>query len=278
MDTLQERIIKEALFARANRDALVEALNDLGFSEVTGKTPLFVIASYMRWAGGLRDLRLATINKTTGAYADYSEEEWNELSASNKASLVKLGIRMRAERQDFIISKDNITRANGSYDIPWGPSNVDVKNLNNYGPGSTGHLLDIDGKANTDLILAHGKANNITFEAAERCRAYKASTVADGGFDDPTEWSLPAIGQLWLLYKYRKEINAAITTFFGPNYVIADAWYWSSTEYSSAYAWFVSMTYGSVYGHNFKNLAYRVRAVAPVPVSAAIENPLELSA
>lgn len=260
--------IQEAQLLRDNRSALVAQLNDLGFSDVNDNTPLSTIADYMKWAGGLRDLRLAVINKSTGAYADYSEDEWNALSASAKASCVKLGIRIRAERQDFIISKENVLRSNGSADMPWAPNNsIDVKNLTNYGEGSTGHLKDIDGKANTDLILAHGAANNIKFEAAEQARAYKASTVADGGFEDPTEWSLPAIGQLWLLYKYRAKINAALTAFFGSAYIISDAWYWSSTEYNSSYAWGVYMPGGFVASNNKTN-TYRVRAVAPVPSSA----------
>ncbi len=263
--------IQEAQLMRQNIADQIAALNELGFAEVNSQTPLSVIADYMRWAGGLRDLRLATINKNTGAYAYYSEEEWSALSASGKAALVKLGIRIRAERQDFIISKDNITRSTGTLDMPWAPNNsIDVKGLTNYGPGATGYINDIDGKANTDLIIAHGKANNITFEAAERARAYKASTVADGGFDDPTEWSLPAVGQLWLLYKYRAKINAAITFFFGVSaQLITDSWYWSSTEYSSSYAWLVAMPYGYVTS-NYKTTAARVRTVAPVPVASAI--------
>lgn len=259
--------IQEAQLLRENRSALVAQLNDLGFSKVNENTPLSELADYMRWAGGLRDLRLAVINKSTGAYSDYSEDEWNGLSASAKASCVKLGIRIRAERLDFIISKENITRSNGSYDIPWCGSYVDVKGLTNYGDGSTGLLKDIDGEANTNLILAHGEANNVRFEAAEQARAYKASTVADGGFDDPTVWSLPAIGQLWRLYKYRAKINAAITAFFGSAYIITDNWYWSSTEYNSSNAWNVGLHHGSVYATGKSNTC-RVRAVAPVPSSA----------
>ncbi len=259
--------IQEAQLLRENRSALVSQLNDLGFSDVNDKTPLSVLADYMRWAGGLRDLRLAVINKHTGAYSDYSEDEWNALSASAKASYVKLGIRIRAERLDFIISKENVTRSNGSYEIPWCGSYVDVKGLTNYGDGSTGHLKDIGGEANTTLILAHGETNKISFEAAEQARAYKASTVADGGFDDPTVWSLPAIGQLCLLSKYQTKINAAITLFFGSASILSDTWYWSSTEFNSSYAWGVHMYSGSVNSSN-KTSSFRVRAVAPVPSSA----------
>ena len=261
--------IQEAQLLRDNRAALVEQLNDLGFAEVNDKTPLSEVAEYMKWAGGLRDLRLATINKSTGAYSDYSEEEWSALSASAKASCIKLGIRIRAERQDFIISKENVLRSNGNQDIPWCSGYIDVKGLTNYGDGSTGHLLDIDSKANTDLILAHGAANNVRFEAAEQARAYKASTIADGGYEDPTEWSLPAIGQLWLLYKYRAQINAAITVFFGSAYIISDTWYWSSTEFSYSSSWVVYMDSGYV-AFNNKPGTNRVRAVAAVPGSPAI--------
>ena len=262
--------IEEAQLLKANREALVSTLHDLGFNNISDNTPLSEIAEHMKWAGGLRDLRLATINKSTGKYSDYSAEEWDVLNASAKASCVKLGIRIRAEGQDFIISKDNIYRENGATSIPWAPNNsIDVKGLTNYGDGSTGHLSDKDGKGNTDLILAHGEANNIKFEAAERARVYKASTIADGGYEDPTEWSLPAIGQLWLLYKYKKQINEALTVFFGSSQILINDWYWSSTEYSSSSAWLVFMCNGYV-GSNYKTNTNRVRAVAPVPEAVAI--------
>lgn len=263
--------IKEAQLLRENREALVQSLNDLGIA-ADENTPMSELVGLMKWSAGLRDLRLACLSKSTGAYSDYSLDEFNALSASGKAQLVKLGLRIRAERLDFIISKDNIYRSNGNTYMPWASSYVDVRNLTNYGAGSTGHLLDVDGEANTDAILAFGETANVTFEAAQQARAYKASTVADGGYDDPTKWSLPAIGQLWLLYKYKKEINAALTSFFGTSQLISDDWYWSSTEYDASYAWSVYMAYGYVYG-NSKNLSSRVRAVAPVPVvsvSAAI--------
>jgi len=264
--------IKEAQLLRENREALVEQLNDLGIA-ANESTPMSELIGLMKWSAGLRDLRLACLNKATGAYSDYSIEQWDALSASSKAQLVKLGLRIRAERQDFIISKDNIYRSNGSTTMPWAPNNnVDVRNLTNYGASSTGHLLDIDGEANTDTILAYGETANITFEAAEQARAYKASTVADGGYDDPTKWSLPAIGQLWLLYKYKKQINAALTIFFGTSQLIEDTWYCSSTEYDASYVWLVYVTYGVVTS-TIKTDTSRVRAVAPVPVagSAAIK-------
>lgn len=262
--------IQEAQLLRQNIADQITALNEIGFTEIDSSTPLSVIADHMRWAGGLLDLRFAAINKNTGAYADFSAEEWNNLSAYVKATMVKLGIRIRAERLDFIISKDYITRSTGGTAVPWANNTEDIKGLTNYGPGATGHLNDIDGKTNTDLILAYGKINNLTFEAAERVRAYKASTIADDGYDDPTEWSIPAIGQLWLFYKYRAEIDEAFKLFFGTTaHRIIGGWHYSSTEYNSVYAWIVEPGVGYVCNKGYKPNGYLVRAVASVPVGSA---------
>ena len=81
-------------------------------------------------------------------------------------------------------------------------------------------------------------------------------------------WSLPAIGQLWLFYKYLLEINAALT-LFGMAPISTGDWYWSSTECNSSSAWVVSMNYGYVYYH-YKTYTCRARAVAPAQPSSAI--------
>jgi hypothetical protein len=266
-------LIEEAHLLKQNREDLVATLNDLGFTEVNAETPLSELAEYMKWAGGLRDLRLACMSKSTKEHSYFTQEEWEALSASTKSSYIKLGIAIRAERQEFIISKDNVYRSTGATTMPWAPNNsTNVKGLTDFGDGVIGVMEDMDGEANTDLILDYGAAQGITFEAAEQARAYKASTVSDGGFDDPTKWSLPAIGQVWLMVKYKTQINAAITNFFGSQYILTNDWYWSSTEYSSAYAWYVNFNNGGV-GNSSKTGTYRVRAVAPAQCrAAAIEN------
>ena len=81
-------------------------------------------------------------------------------------------------------------------------------------------------------------------------------------------WSLPAIGQLWLFYKYLLEINAALT-LFGMAPISTGDWYWSSTDCNSSIAWNVSMNGGLVYV-TYKPNTYRARAVAPARPSSAI--------
>lgn len=98
-------ILEESQLLKQSKDQLVEVLQNHGFA-VTADTPLADVAKYMKWDGGLLDLRVATLRKTNGEYNAYSQEEWEAMSASEKASLVKLGIQIRAERQQFIISKD----------------------------------------------------------------------------------------------------------------------------------------------------------------------------
>ena len=51
----------DAILLRINKQDQVRALQDLGFTNVTNNTPLSEIAEYIRWAGGLRDLRIACV-------------------------------------------------------------------------------------------------------------------------------------------------------------------------------------------------------------------------
>ena len=105
------------------------------------------------------------------------------------------------------------------------------------GEGATGFLLGT-GRNNTEIIYQNcGSSGN----ASSICKSY-----AGGGF---TDWYLPSKDELNKLYIN----NGAIGGF-------ASAGYWSSSEYSTGYAW--SQGFGSGYQlNNFKLSAYYVRAV-----------------
>ena len=64
-----------------------------------------------------------------------------------------------------------------------------------------------------------------------------------------------------------EDVDNAIRSFGGnvPDFNV----YWTKTEYNSDFAWFVIMADGTVDYYN-ESPVYRVRAVAPVPVSSAI--------
>lgn len=252
---------------RQNRADLVKALNEVGFPQVNQDTPLSEIAKYMQWAGGLLDIRLATFSKSTKRHRYWTYEEWTGQSAQFRSSHIQMGIVVRAERQEFIIAKEDLTSDTGANTMLWATdSNNDVRGLTNYSGIST-LLADIDGEANTDLILAAIETNGIDYPAARRAREYRCCSLADGGVEDPTKWSLPAVGQLWLVYKYIPEINAALT-LFGMATIIGD-WYKSSTERDSGQSWIVGMYLGAVQTGG-KSSANRARAVARVQPSSAI--------
>lgn len=255
---------------KQNRADLVKALNEVGFHQVNEKTPLSDIAKYMQWAGGLLDIRLATFSKSTKQHRYWTYEEWMNQSAQTRSSYIQMGVVIRAERQEFIIAKDDITPDTGTPSLQWADNaSNDVRGLTNFWGIST-LLEDINGEANTDLILAAIEANGIDYPAARRAREYHCCSLADRGVEDPTKWSLPAIGQLWLFYKYILEINAALS-LFGMTLIGAGDWYWSSTEGNSSYVFYVSMNYGGIYSyHQPKSGSAKARSVAPVQPSSAI--------
>ena len=84
--------------------------------------------------------------------------------------------------------------------------------------------------------------------------------LADGEY-------IPSLGELYLIYLYKYEINGALSYVYGKH--IADEWYWSSTEYSAQGAWYLKFNYGPQ-GTNVKSSGQsRVR-----PVSAFIASTL----
>lgn len=94
---------------------------------------------------------------------------------------------------------------------------------------------DFDGKGNTK----HLKDCGCTIE------------LPDG------EW-IPSMGELGLLMMHAKEVNRAIELAGGKP---LKGWYWSSTEYSQIFAWFVNLGYGFTFYFS-KFISFALRAVA----------------
>ena len=80
------------------------------------------------------------------------------------------------------------------------------------------------------------------------------------------DWYIPAIGELYVMYLMKNQINKALE-YIGAE-LIKDTWYWSSTEYSATRAWYLYFSNGNFNTDN-KTVEYSVR-----PVSAF--NPLTL--
>ena len=259
---------ESALLLRMNKEEQVSVLQEIGFTSVNENTPASDIAKYIRWAGGLLDLSFATIRIEDGVNVFFTAEEWNSLSANNRSKYLRIGVRIRADRRQFVIAKSDCTDDIGGRTFKWGAYGTDIRGVKNYGNGNQGLYETADGKQNTDAIIeatAGVKDNSgvVGAPAAEAAKNYKACTLELDGLEDKTEWYLPSEGELITIAKYKTEINELLSSVSGNQNIITTDWYWSSTEYDSSSAWCVSMNNGSVSTHNKPN-AGRVRPVSAI--------------
>lgn len=251
---------KEALLLRFNKEIQVEALHEIGFKEVTFATPLSEITEYIKWAGGLRDLRLACVKIADGSMKYFTGEEWVALSANAKSLYSKLGVCIRARKREFIIAATDCVNASGESMFKFGAYNIDLKGVANYGAGNVG-LHDIaTGKEDTLAVIEQtaGKTDSqgtTGAPAAEAAWNYKAA------LNDPLQWYLPSITELRLIAEYKTEISSFLTKYFNGG-TFSSEWYWSSTEIAPLQSWPVYMGYGGSYNYGNRKESYRVRAVA----------------
>ena len=210
---------ESALLLRMNKEEQVSVLQEIGFTSVNENTPASDIAKYIRWAGGLLDLSFATIRIEDGVNVFFTAEEWNSLSANNRSKYLRIGVRIRADRRQFVIAKSDCTDDIGGRTFKWGAYGTDIRGVKNYGNGNQGLYETADGKQNTDAIIeatAGVKDNSgvVGAPAAEAAKSYKACTLELDGLEDKTEWYLPSEGELIIIAKYKTEINELWKTEF----------------------------------------------------------------
>ena len=241
---------KEALLLRLNKEMQVDALHEIGFPEVTFDTPLSEIAEYIRWAGGLRDLRIACVKNADSSMNYFTGDEWAALSANAKSQYSKLGVCIRARKRELIVAAADCVNASGGSTLQFGAYGIDLKGVTNYAAGNVG-LYDITtGKEDTLAVIeqTRGKTDSqgITgAPAAEAAWNYKANSK------DPLQWYLPSVAELRLICEFKTEINAFLTKYFGGGTITTD-WYWSSTEMNSTQSWYVHMAYGNSSNYNVR--------------------------
>lgn len=74
---------------------------------------------------------------------------------------------------------------------------------------------------------------------------------------------IPAVGEMKFIQLFRKELNEALEKVGGDK--ITDDWYWTSTELSATYAWYLNLNLGYIGNLTKASYSGRVR-----PVSAFI--------
>jgi len=107
---------------------------------------------------------------------------------------------------------------------------------------STNGTRSWDGVYNTNLITGSPAATYV-------------NGLTDGGF---TDWYIPSIDELNILFNNRFHANKALNA--GSNTLLSTSDYWSSTEFNTASAFHFFFSLGSAFT-NGKTTTYRVRAI-----------------
>ena len=243
---------------RQNKRKAVDALNGIGFAGVTANTRASLFPNYIRWSGGLLDLSVAIVRISDGERFYLSIQEWESLTNENRALFVKLGVRVRAEGESFIVA----AVAPGTY--AWG-SNKDVTTLTNYSQTSGTNIYGFnDALTFTQRISTYygtATANNVTgAPAAKAALEFKAFALATDGIDDTCEWCLPSVKHAMIMYRYRTAINDVFRRAWSSDNIITTSTLWTCIECSSNNAWTVAMSTGAVTDQT-KVSAYTVRPI-----------------
>ena len=129
--------------------------------------------------------------------------------------------------------------ANGAY-LDWSTSILDskcyydVNGLTNITDKDIA-IKDMDGKSNTQKILAYVQSKGYEAQAATATSKYAPSVCANGSICGAGEWYLPALGELEVLNNNWSSINSKLNSANGNE--MSGRFYWSSTEYDLASAW-----------------------------------------
>ena len=120
-------------------------------------------------------------------------------------------------------------------------------------------LDDWTGKANTAAQITHAECSSASY-APGYCAQY-SRTNANGKGLTAGRWWLPSLGELMMIYANMRKINYALSLIEGATQ-LAETWYWSSTEYSATFAWYLNLYDGYAYVSTKATHQDRVRAVS----------------
>ena len=120
-------------------------------------------------------------------------------------------------------------------------------------------LNDWTGKTSTAAQITHNECKTESY-APGFCASYERVNANGQGLT-AGKWWLPSLGELMMIYANMRKINYALSLINGATQ-LAETAYWSSTEYSATYAWFLYLGNGYAYGTAKATYQYRVRPVS----------------
>lgn len=205
------------------------------------------ITSFDQIDASLRIVYFDSYWKTCSLY------DWGKLAKDGKTAQ---GILVKEGNKRVVIPINYSTSL-----YKWSPT----RNKNSKGYKTTKSKLainDFDGEYNTNEII---KANGIESSYASKyCRDYNTDLLESG------KWSLPSLGEMMLILKYKDSINYGLSLFDNAT-IITDDLYWTSTESEELKAWAVRGYDSYIENSGFdKNLGCKVIPV--ISISASIQN------
>lgn len=134
--------------------------------------------------------------------------------------------------------------------LPWSSAEVQAE-LPNYGNDETftaqvtgnnrlAAMLDFNGRQHTDAAIKASSDAHVMNTAAYApgyCRLYSRANSKGKGLT-AGYWWLPSAGELLMMYANKAKINYALSLIKGAQQ-LDTGWYWASTEYSPANAWYL---------------------------------------
>nr|UWD75647.1 MAG: Protein of unknown function (DUF1566) [Bacteriophage sp.] len=165
--------------------------------------------------------------------------------------------------QTGITSYDKVDGSNGhAYLKPEYGSYNGTPNLSaNITAWTSGASSDWRGKANSEILkgITTGGGSYTSYATIGHVlNTFLASPDAKG-YDD---WYIPSCPQLSLIWMNLNSVNKALSDIGGQKFNNIKG-YWSSSEYSSLYGWYVYFRDGGVYSYQ-KYSGYRVRFVRDI--------------
>ena len=120
-------------------------------------------------------------------------------------------------------------------------------------------LGDWMGKTSTAAQITHAECSSASY-APGYCAQY-SRVNANGKGLTAGSWWLPSLGELMMIYANMRKINYALSLIEGATQ-LAEASYWSSTEFNAASAWYLKLNDGITSGYTKVPNQFRVRAVS----------------
>lgn len=129
----------------------------------------------------------------------------------------------------------------------WSSANINGNTVYGYYNDRVKAFSDFNGQQNTaNIIKASSDAavTNTESYAAGFCNLYSRANANGKGLT-AGRWWLPSIGELLMIYANMAKINYCLSLISGAT-PLQRTWYWSSSEFSAAIAWYLFLYDGAL--------------------------------